>query len=121
MRFFNKDPKIVLPDFDSVDGKARVNLVIYANHKCRLDPKKTRQSVIKKMKVGDQVAIRYEHGKFLVIDARTGLDVGALSPGVQEYLLENYSKNTVFTGRATEIGRFGLDEHDSVQVKYKPL
>lgn len=108
MRIFNKDPKISLPDYETAPGKKIFeNLLFGPTLKCSFNPKIDRQKVIKKMRVGDPVALRPANvgyaETFIVIDAKTGLDIGEVSPGTYEYIWEHFPKHTKFVGRVKEI------------------
>lgn len=108
MRIFNKDPKIALPDYDTAPGyKIFSNLLFGESLNCFNNMKKTRQSVIKKLKVGDPVALepcKTSYGKtFMAIDAQTGLDIGEVSPGTYEYIQEKFRPNTKFVGRVRDV------------------
>ena len=99
-----------LPDWDSARGKKILeNKLVAVDAKCLLNPKKARMSVIRTLKVGSPLAVQYaetQYGNFFIaIDPVTGLDIGSVSEGTSQYVLEKFRPGTKFVGRITELDK----------------
>ncbi len=81
------------------------NLIIGTQYNCWKKKRKKRQDVIDKMHVGDRVY--FEKTEYngdplvLVIDDKTKLDIGVMSPGVSETIIKDYP-NSDFEGCLTD-------------------
>lgn len=113
-----------LPDFESAQGKKIFsNLLIGSQYPCMLDPTKTKQSIIKKLKVGSPLAmVEIEwNGKpyIAAIDPNMGMDIGTLGPGVYDYIKGKFRPHTKFVGRVAEKLKMNGEKTWSVRVEYR--
>lgn len=96
-----------LPDFESAQGKKIFsNLLIGSQYPCMLDPTKTKQSIIKKLKVGSPLAmveIEWNGSPYIAaVDPNTCMDIGTLGPGVYDYIKGKFRPHTKFVGRVAK-------------------
>lgn len=90
---------------EGVEPKREGNLVIGTQYKCRKFKSLDRRDVIRGMRVGSAVYIEPSEyngsPSYLVIDAKTGADCGAISPGTSEWLASHYPADTVMIGEVS--------------------
>lgn len=89
--------KLMLPKYDEVGAREEfTNLLMGEDAPCMVDPKKKRRDVLRKVKVGAPVQMKWKkrngYRTILVIDPISGLDFGEVSSGTSEHVWSKYPR-----------------------------
>ena len=103
--------KIQPPSVPGKPADTRTNKIAGVRYPCRKNPKKNRMDVLKNMKVGSPLILEYFEYEgqpaYMVIDCKTGLDIGVLYEETSIALKESYP-NAVFVAKLVENNKYDV-------------
>lgn len=104
MGLFSKN-KITPPVLPGKPAETKDFRVVGTQFECRKDPTRMRSNILKSMKLNNPVVLEYYEYKgapaYMVVDCKSGLDIGTLQEGTAKYIKDCYP-NAIFVGVLVE-------------------
>jgi len=93
---------------DCPPQEEKILMAVGNEYECRIDTRKRRKDVIKKLHIGDFIEVKpykYKNSTaFMFVDPRSRLDIGVIGSGSAEYIRNTYElKDLVMLGEIVEI------------------